>query len=173
MPQFNTRKGFHKLNYATKKLYELDEGQFFAKISKVEGNGKFIVILNDNEIAAVHIRGKMIKRIWIEKDDIVVISFRDGLAKENHKLYGKIRIGDIIWKIPMRHYGQLKKIDGFKLLTNISTSGDGDGGGGNGGLYEYIYGDEDEEEICSHKEQNNSPSIISNIEITDQVIDNI
>jgi initiation factor 1A len=168
MPPMN-KKRLRAANKALAKaadddLPDMDEHQQYAKVYKLEGDGKFIVLLNDGDMAAVHICGKMRRRVWVMKDDIVIVSLREGFAKEDHASYGKITKGDICGKIPTTMYGKLKKIEGFNLLKQFVTQDNGTvtlgssaaaGGAGTGptdALYEYVYEGEDEEEKDSGDE---------------------
>lgn len=168
MPPIN-KKRLRAANKALAKaaddeLPEMDDLQQYAKVFKAEGDGKFIVLLNNGELASVHICGKMRRRVWIMKDDIVIVSLREGFAKEDHASYGKIMKGDVCGKIPTTMYGKLKKIEGFNLLKQVvthdngsvtlgsSAAAGGDGACANDALYEYVYEGEDEEEPDSGDE---------------------
>ncbi len=158
MPQMN-KKRQRAANKALAKaadddLPDIDDLQQYAKVYKAEGNEKFIVLLNNGELAAVHLCGKMRRRVWVGKDDIVIVSLREGFAKEDHAIFGKIVKGDICGKIHTTMYKHLKKIEGFNLLKQIVTQDNGavslgssaaaGGAGGSDALYEYVYEGEDE-----------------------------
>jgi translation initiation factor 1A len=64
------------------KMVLATEGQFYGRVSKILGGGKFIVncVLSDmvhiNENTCI-LRGNMRKRIWVNLDDIVLVAGRD------------------------------------------------------------------------------------------------
>lgn len=54
-----------------------DEGQEYAQVTKMLGNGRLTANCFDGKERMCHIRGKMIKRIWINLNDVILISLRD------------------------------------------------------------------------------------------------
>jgi initiation factor 1A len=138
-------------------LPDLDPFQQYAKVFAPKGELRFDVVTNDGTMVSAHLCGKMRKRQWVQKNDIVVISLRDDLAGELSKTHGHIMKGDICAKVPQELYGKLKKIDGFNLLKTINQKNDGTvilGNGAEGGAgadddigYEFVYeGEEDEDD---------------------------
>ncbi len=70
------RKG--KSNYITAKreLEFKEEGQEYARVLKMLGDGRLEAKCSDNVIRICHIRGKMRKRIWINKGDLLLVDIR-------------------------------------------------------------------------------------------------
>lgn len=177
-------------------LPDLDPFQQYAKVFTPQGEGRFLTITNDGEVVSAHVCGKMRKRVWVQKNDIVVISLRQDLAMGNDKTHGNIMKGDICAKVPNELYGKLKKIDGFNLLKTINVKDDGSvilgSGAAGGGFgadedagYEFVYDGEDEDEDdgndsdssgASHdskKKERRKKTGQARKEITDAVIDAI
>jgi translation initiation factor 1A len=60
-----------------------DEGQEYAQVVKMLGNGRLEAQCFDGEKRLAHIRGKMRKKVWINQGDIILLSlreFQDGKA---------------------------------------------------------------------------------------------
>ena len=139
-------------------LPDLDPFQQYAKVFSPEGNMRFITVTNDGTLVSCHLCGKMRKRQWVQKNDIVVISLRDEMALGNHKKHGTLMKGDICAKVGPELYGKLKKIEGFNLLKTLNVHDDGTvvlgSGAAGGGFgadddagYEFVYdGEEDDED---------------------------
>lgn len=156
-------------------LPELDKWHQYAKVFKAEGDGKFIVLLNNGRMAVTSVCGKLWKRVWIVKNDIVVVSLRDEMAPTIHKTYGKMIKGDICGKIPENLYGKLKKIEGFNLLKTLNENLDGSvtlgntkaSGGGCGKEdsddegFEFVYDGEEDEEGDEDEEDDDAASFDS------------
>merc|ERR1712093_235824 len=54
-----------------------EEGQEYAQVLKMLGNGRVEAMCFDGEKRLGHIRGKMRKKVWINQGDIVLLSLRD------------------------------------------------------------------------------------------------
>ncbi|CAN6639329.1 eukaryotic translation initiation factor 1A [Trichomonascus vanleenenianus] len=54
-----------------------EEGQEYAQVSKMLGNGRIDVQCFDGVKRMGHIRGKMRKKVWITQGDIILVSLRD------------------------------------------------------------------------------------------------
>lgn len=54
-----------------------EEGQEYAQITKILGGCNFEAQCFDKVVRTCHARGKMRKRVWINLQDIVLISLRD------------------------------------------------------------------------------------------------
>jgi len=54
-----------------------EDGQEYAQVTKMLGNGRLEAQCFDGEKRLAHIRGKMRKKVWINQGDIILISLRD------------------------------------------------------------------------------------------------
>jgi len=54
-----------------------EDGQEYAQVTKVMGDGRFECACFDNTVRIGKIRGKMRKRVWITLNDIVLCGLRD------------------------------------------------------------------------------------------------
>ena len=116
MPK-NVKKGKNSSTTLEQETIDIEYGQQYARVIRGDGDGRFIVITNDGQNVSALVCGRMWKRVWINKDDIVVISLREGMDQANNKTYGEMMKGDIVSKISPTVYGKLKRIEGFVLLN--------------------------------------------------------
>lgn len=54
-----------------------EEGQEYAQVLKMLGNGRLDAQCFDGEKRLAHIRGKLRKKVWINQGDIILLSLRD------------------------------------------------------------------------------------------------
>merc|ERR1711962_1588149 len=54
-----------------------EEGQEYAQVIKMLGNGRLDAMCFDGVKRLCHIRGKMRKKVWINNGDIVLVGLRD------------------------------------------------------------------------------------------------
>ena len=54
-----------------------EEGQEYAQVLKMLGNGRLEAQCFDGEKRLAHIRGKLRKKVWINQGDIILLSLRD------------------------------------------------------------------------------------------------
>lgn len=54
-----------------------EEGQEYAQITKMLGNGRVEASCYDGERRLAHIRGKLRKKVWMAQGDIILVSLRD------------------------------------------------------------------------------------------------
>jgi translation initiation factor 1A len=72
------RKGKNKNDEGEKReLLLKEEGQQYGQITKILGNCRVEVFCFDGQIRMGHVRGKFRKKVWINRDDIVLIGLRD------------------------------------------------------------------------------------------------
>jgi len=72
------RKGKNKNDEGEKRdLVAKEEGQEYGQISKVLGNCRVEVFCFDGQTRMGHVRGKFRKKVWINRDDIVLVGLRD------------------------------------------------------------------------------------------------
>ena len=72
------RKGGNKNNGQQKQeLIFMEDGQAYAQVTKIYGNGRFEVRCFDGKIRLGILRGKMRKRVWVNQGDFVLVGLRD------------------------------------------------------------------------------------------------
>jgi len=76
----NRRRGKNEADDEKRELIFKEDGQEYARVLKMLGNGKVRVkcldVENGKEMIA-HIRGKMRKKVWINQGDVILLSLRD------------------------------------------------------------------------------------------------
>merc|ERR1719229_1770035 len=60
-----------------RELYVKEEGQEYAQVIKMLGNGRLDAMCFDGKQRQCHIRGKMRKKVWVNKGDIILLGLRD------------------------------------------------------------------------------------------------
>lgn len=85
-----------------------EEGEAYGQIIKILGNGRFEVRCDDRVVRMCHIRGKMHKKVWINNEDIVLISKRSFEDKK----------ADIILKYTPEEVRKLKSLGELKDLVD-------------------------------------------------------
>jgi len=102
------------------------EGQQIARVIRVLGNLNMSCYCNDGMTRICKIRGKMIKREFVEQGDYVLISLRDleEIPEEDKK---KDLRGDILAKYPHEYIPELRKEEGLNssLFVNLESLIDG------------------------------------------------
>lgn len=102
------------------------EGQQIARVIRVLGNLNMSCYCNDGMTRICKIRGKMIKRDFVEQGDYVLISLRDleEIPEEDKK---KDLRGDILAKYPHEYIPELRKEEGVNssLFVNLESLIDG------------------------------------------------
>lgn len=73
----NRRRGKNDNGGQKRELIYKDEGQEYAQITKMLGNGRIEVSCFDGEKRMGHIRGKLRKKVWMSQGDIILVSLRD------------------------------------------------------------------------------------------------
>lgn len=73
----NRRRGKNE-NEATKRELDLkEEGQEYAQVLKILGNGRIRCFCFDGKERLCNIRGKLRKKVWINTSDIILLGLRD------------------------------------------------------------------------------------------------
>ncbi|OMJ82768.1 hypothetical protein SteCoe_276 [Stentor coeruleus] len=54
-----------------------EDGQEYAQVTRMLGNGRLEAYCFDGQKRQCHIRGQMKRRVWINTDDIILIGLRD------------------------------------------------------------------------------------------------
>lgn len=72
----NRRRGKND-NDSKRELTYKEDGQEYAQVTKMLGNGRLEAYCFDNVSRLCHIRGKLRKRVWIQQGDIVLVGLRE------------------------------------------------------------------------------------------------
>ncbi|EIW66150.1 hypothetical protein TREMEDRAFT_19679, partial [Tremella mesenterica DSM 1558] len=84
----NRRRGKNDDDEAKRELIFKEDGQEYAQVVKMLGNGRLEAKCQDGETRLAQIRGQMRKKIWIVAGDIILLSlreFQDGRADVIHR----------------------------------------------------------------------------------------
>ncbi|CCE82890.1 Piso0_002646 [Millerozyma farinosa CBS 7064] len=73
----NRRRGKNDNGGQKRELIYKEEGQEYAQITKMLGNGRLEVSCFDGIKRMGHIRGKLRKKVWMGQGDIILVSLRD------------------------------------------------------------------------------------------------
>lgn len=97
-----------------------EEGQEYAQAGRMLGNGRLEAICFDGESRMAHIRGKLLKRVWISTGDILLVALRDF---QDNKV-------DVIHKYSSEQAKKLKAMGEIpgntKLTVDVSLNEDND-----------------------------------------------
>lgn len=72
----NRRRGKNDSGQKRELIYK-EDGQEYAQITKMVGNGRLEVLCFDGIKRTGHIRGKLRKKVWMGQGDIILVSLRD------------------------------------------------------------------------------------------------
>jgi translation initiation factor 1A len=72
----NRRRGKND-NDSKRELTYKEDGQEYAQVTKMLGNGRLEAYCFDGVSRLCHIRGKLRKRVWIQQGDIVLMGLRE------------------------------------------------------------------------------------------------
>ncbi|KAB2578890.1 putative eukaryotic translation initiation factor 1a protein [Lasiodiplodia theobromae] len=121
----NRRRGKNENDRDKRELVFKEEGQEYAQVIKMLGNGRLEAQCFDGEKRLAHIRGKMRKKVWINQGDIILLSLREYQDEK----------GDVILKYnadearSLKAYGELPET---AKINETDTYGPGDDEGGIG-----------------------------------------
>jgi len=73
----NRRRGKNEGEITKRELVFKEEGQEYAQVIRMLGNGRLEAQCFDGTKRLCHIRGKMRKKVWVNQGDIVLIGLRD------------------------------------------------------------------------------------------------
>ncbi|KAI9695396.1 MAG: Translation initiation factor 1A [Bogoriella megaspora] len=73
----NRRRGKNENDNEKRELTFKEEGQEYAQVLKMLGNGRLEALCFDGTKRLAHIRGKLRKKVWINNGDIILLSLRD------------------------------------------------------------------------------------------------
>uniref|UniRef100_A0A6A7GAV5 Eukaryotic translation initiation factor 4C n=1 Tax=Hirondellea gigas TaxID=1518452 RepID=A0A6A7GAV5_9CRUS len=72
----NRRRGKNE-NEEKRELTLKEEGQEYAQVLRMLGNGRLESFCFDGKKRLCHIRGKMRKKVWVNQGDIILLGLRD------------------------------------------------------------------------------------------------
>jgi len=73
----NRRRGKNENEGMKRELVFREDGQQYAQVTKMLGNGRLTAMCFDGVERLCHIRGKLRKKVWIAQSDIVLVGLRD------------------------------------------------------------------------------------------------
>jgi len=73
----NRRRGKNENETEKRELVFKEEGQEYAQVIKMLGNGRLDALCFDGTKRLCHIRGKLRKKVWINTGDIILLGLRD------------------------------------------------------------------------------------------------
>jgi translation initiation factor 1A len=73
----NRRRGKNENEDEKRELVFKEDGQEYAQVIKMLGNGRLEATCFDGTKRLCHIRGKLRKKVWINAGDIILIGLRD------------------------------------------------------------------------------------------------
>ncbi|XP_076819338.1 eukaryotic translation initiation factor 1A, Y-chromosomal-like [Clavelina lepadiformis] len=116
----NRRRGKNENDREKRELVFKEDGQEYAQVIKMLGNGRLEALCFDGTKRLCHIRGKLRKKVWINQSDIILIGLRD---YQDHK-------ADVIMKYTaeearnLKLYGELP--DNAKINDNFAQDDEHD-----------------------------------------------
>jgi len=73
----NRRRGKNENENEKRELVFKEDGQEYAQVAKMLGNGRLEAMCFDGIKRLCHIRGKLRKKVWINASDIILLGLRD------------------------------------------------------------------------------------------------
>ena len=70
------RRGKKGIDVEKRRLEFKEEGQEYARVLKMLGDGRIETRCSDGKVRVCHIRGKMRKRVWINPGDLILVDIR-------------------------------------------------------------------------------------------------
>ncbi|KAJ1667889.1 Translation initiation factor 1A [Coemansia sp. RSA 1646] len=121
----NRRRGKNDKDESSKReLIFKEEGQEYAQVVKMLGNGRLEASCFDGVNRLAQIRGSMRKKIWINQGDIILVSLREYQDSK----------GDVIQKYNpeearlLKQYGELPENFNLEEGENLNSEGENDDG---------------------------------------------
>jgi translation initiation factor 1A len=115
----NRRRGKNENEAEKRELVFKDDGQEYAQVVKMLGNGRLQAYCFDGQMRLCHIRGKMRKKIWINAGDIILVGLRDYQDKK----------ADVIQKYNADEARNLKRYAELPDNVKINEGGEDEDGG--------------------------------------------
>ncbi|GKT62474.1 nucleic acid-binding protein [Colletotrichum caudatum] len=118
----NRRRGKNESDHEKRELTFKEDGQEYAQVVKMLGNGRLEAQCFDGVKRLANIRGKLRKKVWINQGDIILLSLRE---YQDDK-------GDVILKYTadearsLKAYGELPESAKINETDTYGADGDGD-----------------------------------------------
>jgi len=111
----NRRRGKNENETEKRELVFKEDGQEYAQVVKMLGNGRLEALCFDGVKRLCHIRGKLRKKVWINTSDIILLGLRD---------YQDTKADVILKYTPdearnLKAYGELP--DNVKIETTVAA----------------------------------------------------
>ncbi|ODA78586.1 hypothetical protein RJ55_05968 [Drechmeria coniospora] len=136
----NRRRGTKENDDQRRELTFKEDGQEYAQVIKMLGNGRLEAMCFDGSKRLANIRGKMRKKVWINQGDIILLSLRD--FQDNK--------GDVILKYTADEARTLKSYGELPEHAKINET-DSFGQGEDGEAY-FEFGDADSDDESGEDE---------------------
>lgn len=121
MPKPKGKKKTTEHKDRSSELILRQEGQEYAQAGRMLGNGRLEAVCFDGQTRLAHIRGKLLKRVWISTGDIILVALRDF---QDNKV-------DVIHKYSVDQIRKLKSTgeipSNTKMPNDIDLEEDSDG----------------------------------------------
>lgn len=108
----NRRRGKNENEGLKRELVFKEDGQEYAQVVKMLGNGRLEAMCFDGVKRLCHIRGKLRKKVWINQSDIILVGLRD---------YQDAR-ADVILKYSVDEARNLKSYGEFPETVKINET---------------------------------------------------
>ncbi|KAF3624976.1 Eukaryotic translation initiation factor 1A, X-chromosomal, partial [Capsicum annuum] len=79
----NRKRGKNEADDEKRELVFKEDGQEYAQVLRMLGNGRCEAMCIDGTKRLCHIRGKMHKKVWIAAGDIILVGLRDYQARSH------------------------------------------------------------------------------------------
>ncbi|ETS74263.1 hypothetical protein G7054_g9931 [Neopestalotiopsis clavispora] len=118
----NRRRGKNENDNEKRELIFKEDGQEYAQVTKMLGNGRLETLCFDGTKRLGHIRGKLRKKVWINQGDIILLSLRDYQDEK----------GDVIMKYTadearsLKAYGELPESAKINETDTYGPNEDGE-----------------------------------------------
>ncbi|XP_047393184.1 eukaryotic translation initiation factor 1A, X-chromosomal-like isoform X1 [Sciurus carolinensis] len=83
----NRRRGKNENESEKRELVFKEDGQEYAQVIKMLGNGRLEAMCFDGVKRLCHIRGKLRKKVWINSSDIILVGLRDYQLKSMKQIH--------------------------------------------------------------------------------------
>ena len=108
----NRRRGKNENEGLKRELVFKEDGQEYAQVIKMLGNGRLEAMCFDGVKRLCHIRGKLHKKVWIKQSDIILVGLRD--YQDNQ--------ADVILKYSAEEARNLKSYGEFPDIIKINET---------------------------------------------------
>jgi len=150
----NRRRGKNENEGLKRELVFKEDGQEYAQVTKMLGNGRLEAMCFDGVKRLCHIRGKLRKKVWINQSDIILIGLRD---------YQDAK-ADVILKYTADEARNLKSYGEFPESVKINETVDFVGGDDNNDNIEF-------DDVDSEDDSGSDDNLVDATEFKPSLID--